>query len=106
MYVWAACHEAMAAKCGGPNFDGVDYEACTHKSHALPARRPDAMSELVALYWLYLGIADGMSIARVWACRYSKREAVILSIGTPMPAQWTCRRQCQDRADIELPEAD
>ena len=21
---------------------------------------------------LYLGIADGMSIARVWACRYSK----------------------------------
>ena len=26
----------------------------------------------VALSRLYLGIADGMSIARVWACRYSK----------------------------------
>ena len=25
-----------------------------------------------ALYRLYLGIADGMSIVRVWACRYSK----------------------------------
>ena len=25
-----------------------------------------------ALYRLYLGIADGMSIALVWACRYSK----------------------------------
>ena len=25
------------------------------------------------LYRLYLGIADGTSIARVWACRYSKR---------------------------------
>ena len=24
------------------------------------------------LYGLYLGIADGMSSARVWACRYSK----------------------------------
>ena len=26
----------------------------------------------VALYRLYIGIADAMSIARVWACRYSK----------------------------------
>ena len=25
-----------------------------------------------ALYRLYLGVADGMSIARVWACQYSK----------------------------------
>ena len=25
-----------------------------------------------ALYRLYVGIADGMSVARVWACRYSK----------------------------------
>ena len=24
------------------------------------------------LYRLYIGIADGISIARVWACRYSK----------------------------------
>ena len=28
-------------------------------------------------------------------------EAVILSTGTPTPAQWTCRRRCRDRADIE-----
>ena len=26
----------------------------------------------MALYRLFIGIADGMSIARVWACRYSK----------------------------------
>ena len=26
-----------------------------------------------ALYRLYLGIADGMPVARVWACRFSKR---------------------------------
>ena len=25
-----------------------------------------------ALYRLYIGISDGMSIARVWTCRYSK----------------------------------
>ena len=49
---------------------------------------------------LYVGsisaFADGMSIARVWACL---GEAVILSTGTPIPARWACRR---DRADIEL----
>ena len=28
-------------------------------------------------------------------------EAVILSTGTPIPAQWTCRRRCRYRADIE-----
>ena len=28
-------------------------------------------------------------------------EAVILSTGTPMPAQWTCRRRCRYRADME-----
>ena len=25
-----------------------------------------------AIYWLYLGVADGMSIAWVWTCLYSK----------------------------------
>ena len=39
----------------------------------------------IALYRLYLGIADGMS-----------GEAVILSTGTPIPAQWTCRRRRRD----------
>ena len=29
----------------------------------------------LALYRLYIGIADGMSVARVWACRYSKIAA-------------------------------
>ena len=52
-----------------------------------------------ALYRLYLGIADGMSIARVGACRCSKRPprrgAVILSTGVPLPAQRTCRRRCR-----------
>ena len=31
-------------------------------------------------------------------------EAVTLSTGAPIPAQWTCRRRCRDRADIEQPE--
>ena len=43
-------------------------------------------------YRLYIGIADGTSIARVWACRYSKRP----------PRVWACRRRCRHRADIEL----
>ena len=34
-------------------------------------------------YRLYVGVADGMSVARVWACR---SEAVILSTGTSIPA--------------------
>ena len=42
----------------------------------------------------HLGIADGMSIARVWTCR----KAVLLSTGTPIPAQCACRRRCRDRA--------
>ena len=29
-------------------------------------------SYIVMLYRLCIGIADGMSIARVWACRHSK----------------------------------
>ena len=41
-----------------------------------------------ALYRLYIGIADG-------------GEAVILSTGTPIPAQWACRRRCRYRADTE-----
>ena len=40
-----------------------------------------------ALYRLYIGIADGVSIG----------EAVISSTGTPIPAQWTRRRRCRDR---------
>ena len=32
-------------------------------------------------------------------------EAFILSTSTPIPAQWTCRRRCRDKADIEPPEA-
>ena len=32
----------------------------------------DVCDVRIALYRLYLGIADGMSIARVWACRYSE----------------------------------
>ena len=33
---------------------------------------PRSPGHISALYRLYLGIADGISIARVWACRYSK----------------------------------
>ena len=32
---------------------------------------------------------------------YGRGEAVILSTGTPIPAQRTCRRRCRDRAEIE-----
>ena len=38
---------------------------------------PPVSDERAALYWLYLGVADGMSID----------EAVILSTGTSTPAQ-------------------
>ena len=47
--------------------------------------RRQASAPSTSLYRLYLGIADGMSVAWVWACRYSK-----------------CRR-CRARADIEPP---
>ena len=30
------------------------------------------LGEALTLYGLYIGIADGMSVARVSACRYSK----------------------------------
>ena len=33
----------------------------------------------MALYRLYLGIADGMSIARAWACRYPNRQPLGIS---------------------------
>ena len=37
-----------------------------------PNGAPSSASIHRALYRLYLGIADGVSIVRVWACRYSK----------------------------------
>ena len=41
-----------------------------------------------------------MCTALVWACRYSKMTASprrsFWSTGTPIPAQWTCRRRCRD----------
>ena len=52
--------------------------ACTHEFTpkpacvALPVFWVGNMRAVSALYRLYLGIADGMSIARVWARRYSK----------------------------------
>ena len=59
---------------------------------------------LGALYRLFLGIADGMPIARVWAVpaltMSASERRVILSTGTPIPAQWTCRRRCRGRADV------
>ena len=30
------------------------------------------LMQVTRCYWLYIGIADGMPIARVWARRYSK----------------------------------
>ena len=50
----------------------------THMSIRMMTGGADIMTT-VALYRLYLGIADG----------------------TPVPAQWTCRRRCRDAADIE-----
>ena len=45
----------------------------------------------------YLGIADGVSIARVWTCRYSKvtgsARPASLSTSMSVPAQRTCRRR-------------
>ena len=57
------------------------------------------IGSISALYRLYIG-----SISALY--RHRRRhiaggEAVILSTGTPIPAQWTCRRRCRYRADIE-----
>ena len=64
-------------------------------SACMPVRMPIATGWLEAaerkctstqsLHRLYLGITDGMSIARVWTYRLG--EAVILRADTPIPAQ-------------------
>ena len=38
--------------------------------HLIASR--EAHTHIPRWSWPYLGIADGMSVARVWACRYSK----------------------------------
>ena len=56
------------------------FRSLLESSQVLPHRRgrhraaagTPGWSEVAALYWLYLGLADGMSIARVWTCRHSK----------------------------------
>ena len=63
-----------------------------------------------ALYRLYIGSISASPTAcplrgygRAGTRNDHLGEAVILSTGTPIPAQRTCRRRCRDRADIELP---
>ena len=48
---------------------------------------------------LYVGSMSALSRHRRYSKRPPRREAVILSTGTPLPAQWTCRRRCR-RADV------
>ena len=50
------------------------------------------IGSILALYRLYIGIADGLS----HCAGMDVREAVILSVGTPIPVQCACRRQCRD----------
>ena len=59
---------------------GVRPSACSEILPALPSRRHDGRkwpahkaSVTTILHRLYLGIADGMPIARVWTCRCSRR---------------------------------
>ena len=47
-----------------------------HGTHNDPCHWPWG---ILALYRLYLGIADGMSIARAWACRYPNRQPLGIS---------------------------
>ena len=41
----------------------------------------------------------GVPVLKMTVAERSTSAAVILSTGTPTPAQWTCRRQCRDRAN-------
>ena len=62
--------------------NGVPRRVCTERrpQPSLSAEVADEVAcvphterrEDLAAMMLYIGIADGMSIARVWACRYSK----------------------------------
>ena len=74
---------------------------CTFCSHSARARRIWPWWNIVMAY---LGIADGISIARVWAGTQNVRlaEAVTLSTGTPIPAQLICRRRCRYRACMQV----
>ena len=60
---------------GVPACAGIDV-AGTRNDRLGRGLSPDGSAahtpELMPLHWLYLGIADGMSIARIWACRCSK----------------------------------
>ena len=111
------CHEAMKAEGSEPDvseFDGGYYKSLRRaitiysSPTECPLRGPCMRAS--ALYRLYIGIADGVPIARVWACGHSpdrlaqalilssgtsmsvQWKAVILSTGTTMSAQLTCRR--------------
>ena len=59
---------------------------------------PQQMVRGHALYRLYLGIADGVSIAHAHT-----RAMDTYHTGTPIPAQWTLLRQRRDKADIHTP---
>ena len=59
------------------------YSYCPYSSGRHPVSGAAARRRRCDNYCRHLGIADGMSIARVWAS-----EAVILSTGTPIPAHF------------------
>ena len=54
-----------------PQPGAEDRQQEGEEEQAVPAGEL-AGGQCVAPYGLYLGLADGLSIARVWTCRYSK----------------------------------
>ena len=77
-----ATRRGMAGVAGVAGVSGVSGMAGMHSAllHHLRKRRlsrrhhrPElGLARLLYTYRLYLGIADGISIARIWACWYSK----------------------------------
>ena len=83
-----------------PGREALQLSLPLHLTPGWRCRWMTAQRAMIVPYRLYLGMADGMSVARVLVCR-TQNSRLIFSTGTPIPAQWSCRRPCRNRADIE-----
>ena len=84
--VWAACNSGVGCdQAGGVSVNRslwLATAACVFVFVVISAPGALAFGDILqvvlasklpmALYRLYIGIADGVFIARVWTCRYSK----------------------------------
>ena len=81
-----------------------DAWALAHTVRAYRAMQSCWHAELHAcVKFVAVPLCVGFYILYSLVALYRLSEAVILSTGAPMPAQWRCRRRCRYRADIDLP---